>query len=77
MQTVRHQRHVFEKGDCGQSELSRFAQREHFLPIFESKVHPKTGKWFCPFQGADLIGWEHRRLYTDVTKSVFPGFRES
>jgi hypothetical protein len=53
-------RHVFEAGDVGQGLLHQFkSEGLHGLSV-EPKIDKSTGKWFAPFQAADLVGYEHR-----------------
>jgi len=66
---------VFEKGDIGQNEFKRIAIREGFDPLLKSKINPATGHWFEPFQAADLMAWEFRRVINDVVYNQLYQFR--
>ncbi len=55
--------HVLEKGDCGQKELRKLCKREQLEPFLKAKVDKRTGEWFMPFQGADLVAGLYRPYF--------------
>ncbi len=52
--------HVIEHGDCGQEIMSLY-DRTHVGDLtIKRKVDRLTGRWFAPFQAADLVAYENR-----------------
>jgi hypothetical protein len=52
--------HVFEKGDRGQGALIRLMEQGVNQIAVRPKEDPTTGAFFAPFQGSDLVAYEHR-----------------
>lgn len=56
-----------EEGDPGQDGLRKFLKAEWDLdPTFLPKTDQDTGEPFTPFCAADLIAYEHRKIYADA-----------
>jgi hypothetical protein len=65
---------VFEDGDKHKKEFKQLIARfkDWPDPIFEAK-----GKDFRPFEAADLVAWENRKLYTEAESGTFSKLRKS
>jgi len=65
---------VFESGDKHSKEFKQLIARFEDWPdpIFETK-----SKDLRPFEAADLIAWENRKLYTEAESGSFSNFRKS
>jgi hypothetical protein len=57
--------HAFvEQGDTGQDAFREFVKKEwDFEPTFLPKIDQTTGEPYTAFCAADLIAYEHRKLY--------------
>ncbi len=59
--------HVIESGDAGQGKLTEILGNENLPFSVLPKVDPISGEWVLEFQAADLLAWEFRRGYKDIT----------